>query len=125
MLYQLKILLYYTVILLVYIGIIIVACYVLCVALQATLLVLHPSSGKLLVNFDPKISEIVRETKCMLKMGLEVPEQALRLVKNEKSMEASRLRLEVLKQACICCLFKCISAQRYYDVLNSDKMVNV
>ncbi|XP_041950591.1 dynein heavy chain 8, axonemal-like [Alosa sapidissima] len=63
-------------------------------ALQATLLVMHPDTGKLLVNFDPKISEIIRETKCMLKMGMEVPEQALNLVKNEKSMTASRLRLE-------------------------------
>lgn len=64
-------------------------------ALQATLLVLHPDTGKLMVNFDPKISEIIRETKCMQKMGLVVPEQALRLVKNEKSIMASRLRLEV------------------------------
>uniref|UniRef100_A0A8C8CZV8 AAA+ ATPase domain-containing protein n=1 Tax=Oncorhynchus tshawytscha TaxID=74940 RepID=A0A8C8CZV8_ONCTS len=48
-------------------------------ALQATLLVRHMDTGKLLVNFDPKITEIVRETKCMLKMGLEVPDQALRL----------------------------------------------
>ncbi|XP_063079703.1 dynein axonemal heavy chain 8-like isoform X2 [Engraulis encrasicolus] len=63
-------------------------------ALQATLLVLHPDTGKLMVNFDPKISEIIRETKCMQKMGLVVPEQALRLVKNEKSIMASRLRLE-------------------------------
>lgn len=76
--------------------------YVLYVALQATLLVLHPDTRKMLVNFDPKISEIIRETKCMLKMGMEVPEQALRLVKNEKSMTASRLRLEVLNKTCIC-----------------------
>ncbi|XP_069055280.1 dynein axonemal heavy chain 8 isoform X2 [Lepisosteus oculatus] len=65
-------------------------------ALQATLLVRHPETGKLLVNFDPKISEIVRETKCMLKMGLEVPEQTLRLVKAESSMKANRFRLETL-----------------------------
>uniref|UniRef100_A0AAZ3S0U6 AAA+ ATPase domain-containing protein n=1 Tax=Oncorhynchus tshawytscha TaxID=74940 RepID=A0AAZ3S0U6_ONCTS len=64
-------------------------------ALQATLLVRHMDTGKLLVNFDPKITEIVRETKCMLKMGLEVPDQALRLVKTEWSMKANKLRLEV------------------------------
>ncbi|KAM9553974.1 dynein axonemal heavy chain 8-like [Salvelinus alpinus] len=65
-------------------------------ALQATLLVRHMDTGKLLVNFDPKITEIVRETKCMLKMGLEVPDQALRLVKTEWSMKANKLRLETL-----------------------------
>eukprot|EP00063_Salmo_salar_P086553 XP_014061388.1 PREDICTED: dynein heavy chain 8, axonemal-like [Salmo salar] len=54
-----------------------------------------PGIGKLLVNFDTKITEIVRETKCMLKMGLEVPDQALRLVKTEWSMKANKLRLEV------------------------------
>lgn len=53
-------------------------------------------TGKLLVNFDTKITEIVRETKCMLKMGLEVPDQALRLVKTEWSMKANKLRLEVI-----------------------------
>lgn len=79
--------------------------YVSCVALQATLLVLHPDTGKMLVNFDPKISEIIRETKCMLKMGMEVPEQALRLVKNEKSMTASRLRLEVSHKSFVCSAF--------------------
>lgn len=64
-------------------------------ALQVTLLVRHPDTGKLLVNFDPKIIEIVRESKCMLKMGLEVPEQALRLVNTESTMKDNRLRLEV------------------------------
>ncbi|XP_046878072.1 dynein axonemal heavy chain 8-like [Hypomesus transpacificus] len=65
-------------------------------ALQATLLVRHPSTGKLLVNFDPNITEIIRETKCMLKMGLEVPDQALRMVKTERTIKSNRLRLETI-----------------------------
>ncbi|EMP24496.1 Dynein heavy chain 8, axonemal [Chelonia mydas] len=64
-------------------------------ALQATLLVRHPETGKLLVNFDPKILEIVRETKCMIKMGLEVPEQAKRVVKMENVLKTNKLYLEV------------------------------
>ncbi|TFK09311.1 guanine nucleotide-binding protein G(I)/G(S)/G(O) subunit gamma-4 [Platysternon megacephalum] len=67
-------------------------------ALQATLLVRHPETGKLLVNFDPKILEIVRETKCMIKMGLEVPEQAKRVVKIENTLKTNKLYLENLLQ---------------------------
>ncbi|XP_074805212.1 dynein axonemal heavy chain 8 [Natator depressus] len=67
-------------------------------ALQATLLVRHPETGKLLVNFDLKILEIVRETKCMIKMGLEVPEQAKRVVKMENILKTNKLYLENLLQ---------------------------
>lgn len=65
------------------------------VALQATLFVRHPESGKLMVNFDPKILEVVRETKCMIKMKLDVPEQAKRLLKLESKLKADKLRLQV------------------------------
>lgn len=64
-------------------------------ALQATLFVRHPESGKLLVNFDPKILEVVRETKCMIKMKLDVPEQAKRLLKLESKLKADKLHLQV------------------------------
>uniref|UniRef100_A0A5F8GDS1 Dynein axonemal heavy chain 8 n=1 Tax=Monodelphis domestica TaxID=13616 RepID=A0A5F8GDS1_MONDO len=65
-------------------------------ALQATLFVRHPETGKLLVNFDPKILEIVRETKCMIKMKLEVPEQAKRLLKLESTLKGNKLYLQVM-----------------------------
>ncbi|KAF6113475.1 hypothetical protein HJG60_003938 [Phyllostomus discolor] len=67
-------------------------------ALQATLFVRHPESGKLLVNFDPKILEVVRETKCMIKMKLDVPEQAKRLLKLENKLKADKLHLQDLLQ---------------------------
>ncbi|XP_019405170.1 PREDICTED: dynein heavy chain 8, axonemal [Crocodylus porosus] len=67
-------------------------------ALQASLLVRHPETAKFLVNFDPKMLEIVRETKCMIKMGLEVPEQAKRMVKMENNLKANKLILENLLQ---------------------------
>jgi dynein heavy chain len=41
--------------------------------LQATLLVSTPE-GQVYVNFDPQIFQLIKETKCMLRMGLEVPE---------------------------------------------------
>lgn len=55
----------------------------------------HPKTGKFLVNFDPQIPEIVRETKCMIKLGLEVPEQAKKIVKIENNLKSNKLRLEV------------------------------
>ncbi|KFQ24224.1 Dynein heavy chain 8, axonemal, partial [Merops nubicus] len=66
--------------------------------LQATIFVCHPKTGKFLVNFDPKILEIARETKCMIKLGLEVPEQAKKIVKIENNIKSKKLRLEGLLQ---------------------------
>ncbi|KAM6207378.1 dynein axonemal heavy chain 8 [Sarcoramphus papa] len=66
--------------------------------LQATIFACHPKTGKFLVNFDPQIPEIVRETKCMIKLGLEVPEQAKKIVKIENNLKSNKLRLEGLLQ---------------------------
>ncbi|KAM7400305.1 hypothetical protein PAMA_004821 [Pampus argenteus] len=63
--------------------------------LNVTLLVRHPTTGKLVVNFDPKVPEVIREAKCLLRMGLEVPKQALCLVKLESKINANHLRLQV------------------------------
>uniref|UniRef100_A0A8C9XCP5 Dynein axonemal heavy chain 8 n=1 Tax=Sander lucioperca TaxID=283035 RepID=A0A8C9XCP5_SANLU len=63
--------------------------------LNITLLVRHPRTGKYVVNFDPKVTEVIREAKCLLKMGLEVPKQALRLVKLESKINTDHLRLQV------------------------------
>lgn len=63
--------------------------------LNITLLVRHPKTGKFVVNFDPKVTEVIREAKCLLKMGLEIPKQALCLVKLESRMNANHLRLQV------------------------------
>uniref|UniRef100_A0A8B9MIB1 AAA+ ATPase domain-containing protein n=1 Tax=Accipiter nisus TaxID=211598 RepID=A0A8B9MIB1_9AVES len=66
--------------------------------LQATIFACHPKTGKFVVNFDPQIPEIVRETKCMIKLGLEVPEQAKKIVKIENYLKSNKLRLEGLLQ---------------------------
>jgi dynein heavy chain len=44
--------------------------------LQATLIIRHPSNGKLYVNFDPEIMQLIREAKCLARMQVEVPESA-------------------------------------------------
>ncbi|XP_052229952.1 dynein axonemal heavy chain 5-like isoform X5 [Dreissena polymorpha] len=41
--------------------------------LAASLLVKHPETGDLYVNFDPQILIMIRETECMARLGLEIP----------------------------------------------------
>ncbi|XP_048452578.1 dynein axonemal heavy chain 8-like [Rhincodon typus] len=62
--------------------------------LQATLLVRDPETGKLYSNFDHRILEILRESKCMLKMDLEIPEIAKRLLKIENTLKSNCNNLE-------------------------------
>ena len=44
--------------------------------LQATLLVRHPDDGILYVNFDDEIMQLVREARCLERMGINIPESA-------------------------------------------------
>lgn len=44
--------------------------------LHATLIIRHPDTGKLYVNFDKEILQLIREARCLDRMGIEVPENA-------------------------------------------------
>ncbi|CAN0058532.1 unnamed protein product, partial [Sphacelaria rigidula] len=44
--------------------------------LQATLIIRHPDDGKLYVNFDQEILQLIREAKILDRMGIEIPESA-------------------------------------------------
>jgi dynein heavy chain, axonemal len=44
--------------------------------LQATLIVRHPDDGKLYVNFDSQILQLIREARCLDRMGIHIPEPA-------------------------------------------------
>merc|ERR1719197_338703 len=44
--------------------------------LQATLIIRHPDDNKLYVNFDQEILQLIREAKCLDRMGIEIPENA-------------------------------------------------
>ncbi|XP_071995855.1 dynein axonemal heavy chain 8 isoform X2 [Engystomops pustulosus] len=65
-------------------------------AMQATLLVGHPESKEMFVNFDPKFLAILQETKCMMKIGLDVPREAKALLKTEAKLESDHLQLKKL-----------------------------
>jgi dynein heavy chain len=44
--------------------------------LQATLIIRHPDDGKLYVNFDQEILQLIREAKCLDRIGIDVPDSA-------------------------------------------------
>jgi len=53
--------------------------------LQATLIIRHPETGKLYVNFDREILQLIREAKCLARIGVTVPESAqIVLLQEEK-----------------------------------------
>lgn len=52
--------------------------------LSAPLLVQHPESGKLLVNFDKEIMQLIRETKYMQRFNIPVPESAMMVLLQEE-----------------------------------------
>ncbi|KAB5539955.1 hypothetical protein PHYPO_G00095290 [Pangasianodon hypophthalmus] len=57
--------------------------------LKDTLQVAHPKMQELFVNFEAKIHKIIRETKLMQKMGMEVSEQALYFTSKATHLKAT------------------------------------
>ena len=53
--------------------------------LHATLIIRHPDDNKLYVNFDQDIFQLIREAKCLDRMGINIPESAkIALMQEEK-----------------------------------------
>ena len=44
--------------------------------LLATLIIRHPENNKLYVNFDSEILTLIREAKCLSRIGIDIPESA-------------------------------------------------
>ena len=55
--------------------------------LNASLLVKHPDTEKLFVNFDPQILELIQEAKYLQKLNLEIPEAAIFICKKEAQIK--------------------------------------
>ena len=56
--------------------------------LQATLIVRHPDDGKLYVNFDAEVLQLIREAKCLDRMGIDIPESAKTVLLQEDKFKS-------------------------------------
>ncbi|KAJ1436632.1 dynein heavy chain family [Ochromonadaceae sp. CCMP2298] len=56
--------------------------------LQATLIIRHPETNKLYVNFDQEIFQLIREAKCLVKLDIAIPEEAKIILLQEESFKS-------------------------------------
>ncbi|XP_034335195.2 dynein axonemal heavy chain 5 isoform X1 [Magallana gigas] len=61
--------------------------------LNASLLVRHPETNQLYVNFDPQVLELIQESKCLQALKLEVPEMAKALIVKEEEIKSNSVSL--------------------------------
>ena len=67
--------------------------------LQATLIIRHPEDGKLHANFDWEILQLIREAKCLSRMGIEIPEGArMVLLQEQKFKQYYSTLLHILRE---------------------------
>lgn len=59
--------------------------------LNASLLVKHPETGEIFVNFDPQIVELVQEAKCLQHLELEIPDSVRSLILKEEIIKANNI----------------------------------
>ena len=71
--------------------------FVMFSGLQASLLVRHPDTGELYVNCDPQLIQLIRETECMMKLKLHVPETARLLYLRRGTIKGVADNLKVRK----------------------------
>ena len=56
--------------------------------LQATLVIRHPETGKLYVNFDKEIFQLIREAKCLVKLDVVIPDGAKMILLQEEKFKS-------------------------------------
>ena len=64
-------------------------------ALTVPLLVRHPDTKELVVNFDPWIHEVIKEAECMRKLRLDIPEFAKVLCLLGRKLKSDHWTLKV------------------------------
>eukprot|EP01038_Epipyxis_sp_PR26KG_P006437 gene6437-8857_t len=56
--------------------------------LQATLIIRHPETNKLYVNFDLELFQLMREAKCLVKLDINIPESGKIVLLQEEKYKA-------------------------------------
>ena len=56
--------------------------------LEATLIIRHPEDDKLYVNLDMELLQLIREAKCLDRMGIDVPESAKIILFQEDKLKS-------------------------------------
>ncbi|XP_038070084.1 dynein heavy chain 5, axonemal-like isoform X1 [Patiria miniata] len=66
--------------------------------LHASLLVSHPETNELFVNFDPQILTLIRETECMSRLGLDIPLAARAIRQKQGTFKENFNKLQLLME---------------------------
>jgi dynein heavy chain, axonemal len=56
--------------------------------LQATIIIRKPETGKFYVNFDVEIFQLIQESKCLVKLGIDIPDSAKLIMLQEDKYKA-------------------------------------
>lgn len=55
--------------------------------LNASLLIRHPDTDELFVNFDPQVMELIQEAKCLQALNLDIPDTVKALMVKEEEIK--------------------------------------
>ena len=64
--------------------------------LRANVIIRHPSDGKLYVNLDAEIVQLIRESKCLDRMGIVIPDAARLVLHQSESILRHKRELQFL-----------------------------
>lgn len=63
--------------------------------INSTLIIRHPDSKKLMVNFDPRINELMKEIDLMGSMGIDVPPKAMAIRNKREEIKENYNQVKV------------------------------
>jgi dynein heavy chain len=64
--------------------------------IHSSLIIKHPETNEYLVNFDPEIITLIRETECMKRLKLDVPKEAENLITRQEIFKHNYDRIKVI-----------------------------